>query len=367
MKILFATAGGGHFSPALSVIKRFKKADVVVVGRKYAIEGDSTIALEYKVCQDLGIRFLPLTSGRLQRQWSKHTIPSLLKIPVGFLQALAILFVERPSVVVSFGGYIAVPVVYAAKLFRIPIVIHEQTRAAGLANKLSAKVADTICISWESSSAIYPPEKTVLTGNPLKEEILAIKPSTAKKKRPLIYITGGSTGSHAINVLIAEALPHLLFSFDVLHQTGDAQQYDDFSRLQAACSDVSQTLQERYTIKKFLTTEEVVDAYSKADLIISRSGIGTVTELLYLGKPCILIPLPHGQNNEQMQNALYLKSLGIAQVIEQHAADAQQLVTLCKNMLEHKAQYIKAGLKARSSIKKDAADRIVAVIKKSVK
>ncbi len=362
MKILFVSAGGGHFSPALTVIKRFKKEDVVVVGRKYALEGDSTIALEYKVCQDLGIRFLPLTTGRLQRHWSIHTIPSLLKIPLGFLQAVGILLVERPAVVVSFGGYVAVPVVYAAKLFRIPIVMHEQTLEAGLANKLSAKVADKICISWESSSASFPKEKVVLTGNPIKKELLALQPSAKKKKRPLIYITGGSVGSHAINMLIEEALPHLLFSYDVLHQTGDAKQYDDFDRLKSACSDIPEAMQERYTVKKFLTSEEVLTAYSQADLIISRSGIGTVTELLYLGKPCILIPLPTGQNNEQMKNALFLKSLGVAHVIEQHAADAQQLVTLCKTMLENKKTYEKAGSKARHLIKKDAAERIAAII-----
>src|SRR5262249_5080325 len=148
---------------------------------------------------------IELSTGRLQRSFTKHTIPSLLKIPSGFFQSLFIVTKHKPDVVVSFGGYLSVPIAFAANFLKIPIIIHEGTFEIGLANKLIAPFATKVCISWKSSENYFPKKKTVLTGTPFTQS----KPSEKIKKlisqfsdRPIVTIVGGSSGSHAMNVLV---------------------------------------------------------------------------------------------------------------------------------------------------------------------
>ncbi|MEK7451076.1 MAG: glycosyltransferase, partial [Patescibacteria group bacterium] len=158
---------GGHLSPALSIIEKLPKTDkVLFIGRKYVFEGDQALSLEYKTIQSLKIPFVNLITGRLQRKFTKHTIPSLLKLPYGFMRSILALIKFQPDVVLSFGGYLSFPVVLSAFLLRIPIVIHEQTLEAGLANKILSVFAKKICISWETSRKFFPKGKIVLTGNP---------------------------------------------------------------------------------------------------------------------------------------------------------------------------------------------------------
>ena len=183
MKVLIAVGGGGHFSPALAVIKQMPKDwDVLLVGRKHTFEGDSALSLEYQTAQRLGLQFETITTGRLQRKLTRHTFSSLVKMPVGMAQAKKILAKYKPDVVLSFGGYISVPVVLAAAIQRLPIIIHEQTLQAGLANKIAARFAAKICISWEESAKFFPRSKVILTGNPLREEFLSSVIASAAKQ-----------------------------------------------------------------------------------------------------------------------------------------------------------------------------------------
>ncbi len=148
MKIVMTAGGGGHFSPLLCVYNALPKTDeVLVIGRQFALEGDRALSLEYQTSKRLGMRFVPINAARLQRKFTKYTIPSLLKFPKGLYQAYKLLRLFRPDVVLSFGGYVSVPVVMAAWLLQIPIVIHEQTLEAGAANKRACFFAKKICIS----------------------------------------------------------------------------------------------------------------------------------------------------------------------------------------------------------------------------
>src|SRR5258708_36818768 len=173
MKVLIAAGGGGHFAAACAFMQEAPKTwDISIVGRKYGFEGDAAVSLEYEVAIKNHFQFFDLTTGRLQRKFTKHTIPSLLKIPQGFLQARAILHKVKPDVVVSFGGYVAVPIVIVSFMNHIPVVIHEQIQEAGLANRISSYFAQIICVSWESSIRFFPKGKTVMTGNPIRKEIM---------------------------------------------------------------------------------------------------------------------------------------------------------------------------------------------------
>lgn len=363
MKVLIAVGGGGHFSPALAVLEQMPKSwEILLIGRKYTFEGDSVHSFEYQTAKRLGIPFETLTTGRLQRKFTKHTIPSLLKVPVGLAQAYSILDKFYPDVVLSFGGYVTVPVVIASKFKKIPIVIHEQTLSAGIANKIVSRYVSTICVSWSQSKEYFPIQKTKLTGNPLRKEFLQNVENTIKVKKindPTLYITGGSGGSHGLNILVEGCLGKLLEKYIIIHQTGDAKQFGDFLRLDKIRSKLPQRLQNRYTVKKFLTSEEVLKNLNDAALVISRSGINTVTELLYLGKPCLLIPLPYGQKNEQHENAQFVKNLGLGEELDQLTTTPEIFEQKITEMMVNLVKYTKNKDEARKLIHTDAAEKII--------
>lgn len=365
MKLLIVAGGGGHFAPALAVLEKLpKEVEVLVVGRKYAFEADKTISFEYKTSQDLGINFKAITTGRLQRKFTGQSLTSFIKIPVGYFQALKILREYRPDVVLSFGGYVSLPVALAAKTLKIPVVVHEQILSAGLANKIVAQFAQKVCISWAQSAKFFPAAKVVLTGNPIRKlQNVKFKLTIPEEKLPIIYITGGSGGAHAINVLIENCLEQLLAKFILIHQTGDAREFADFDRLEKKKKNLPEKLQKRYLLTKFVDAASVFTVLEKADLVVARSGINTVTELLYSGKPCILIPLPYGQHNEQLANAVFVEQLGLGQVARQKDLTAVQLYDLINHTVQNLAEYKKHSQAAQQLVSSDAAEKIIAIVK----
>lgn len=373
MKLLIVAGGGGHFAPALAIIEKLPKDwDLLVVGRKYVFEGDQSLSLEYQTATKLDIPFQPLTTGRLQRKFTRYTLNSLLKIPVGLTQATNILVRFKPDVVLSFGGYVSVPITLSAYILRIPIVIHEQTLEAGVANKLVAKLAKKICISWEESGKFFPRAKTVLTGNPLRKEFETGDLRTEESKKngpfdkvtePTIYITGGSSGSHAINILVEGCIEKLLQKYNVIHQVGAAAQYNDFERLKKLRENLPEELKSGYHLVKFIEPAKVADFLNKADLVLSRSGMNTVTELMYFGKPSLLIPLPYGQHQEQLKNAKFIKELGIAEIAEQNVLTSEKLYIKISQMFDNIDIYKKNAENGKKLIHINAAEKIIEVVK----
>ncbi|MDO8658148.1 MAG: UDP-N-acetylglucosamine--N-acetylmuramyl-(pentapeptide) pyrophosphoryl-undecaprenol N-acetylglucosamine transferase [Candidatus Levybacteria bacterium] len=380
MKIVIVAGGGGHFAPALAFLESAPKDwKILIIGRKYSLEGDNATSLEYQTAYSLGLPFRSITTGRLQRKFTKHTIVSLLKLPYGFFQSVAVLINFRPDVVLSFGGYISIPVSFASFILNIPIVIHEQTLGAGISNKIVGFFAKKICVSWESSLKFFPKAKTVLTGNPVRKfkNLASRSPRFGEAGRsgqnskikisdnelPLIYITGGSTGSHAINVLIEKCIKSLLQKYRVIHQTGDAREFLDYERLKRLRDTLDKTLQDRYMLVKFINPKEVGEILNSADLVVSRSGINTVTEILLFEKPSLLIPLPISANNEQMENAEFLKEQGLAEVVNQKDLTENKLFHLITSMMDNIKAYRKKVQPKGNEINKNAAEKIVDVIK----
>ena len=370
MKIVVTAGGGGHFASALAVMSAMPKTwDVFLIGRKYAFEADKTISFEYAAAKTLGITFRSVTAARLQRKFTRHTIPSLFKLPLGFFQAQAILKEYKPDLVLSFGGYVSLPVVIAAATLRIPIVVHEQTLKAGLSNSIAARFAKAICVSWESSKSFFPTKKTILTGNPLRLDIMDkvdfFKNQTFEKL-PILYITGGSLGSHPINMLILDCIEKLLEKYVIVHQTGDAREYKDFDRLLDKKATLSHVLQSRYMLTKFIEPGMTGSVIRKATMVIARSGINTVSELLYFGKPALLIPLQFSQGNEQVDNAQFFKKQGLGEVFLQDDLTADLLYEHVVSMVTHKDRYEKNKDKAKTLFLLDAAKHILAVVEKSI-
>ncbi|HSW97719.1 MAG TPA: UDP-N-acetylglucosamine--N-acetylmuramyl-(pentapeptide) pyrophosphoryl-undecaprenol N-acetylglucosamine transferase [Candidatus Saccharimonadales bacterium] len=352
---------GGHFTPALAVIEGLdKKSNIIYFGRKYTFENDKTESLEYQTITKRGIQFVPIITGRLQRKFTPKTIPSLAKIPYGFFQALSLLRKYKPDSIMGFGGYLSVPVCLAGRLLGIPVIIHEQTLEAGLANKFIAQFAAKICISWPSSINFFPKQKTVLTGNPLPTSMFNNISNDAKRYD--ICIIGGSAGSHAINVLIEECLPELLEKYTIFHQTGNAQEFQDYDRIVKLKETLPEKLQKRYTIVKYIEPEQFISVLKEADLVISRCGINTITVLLQLQKRSLLIPLPFSQRQEQYKNALLLQRTGLGEIIEQQALTSKILFDKIAFIFNNKKTYEKKVVQIEKTDPLSATQKIITII-----
>ncbi len=363
MKILII---GGHLTPALAVIQELpKEAEVLYVGRKNALEGDKAESLEYKTITSLGIPFVELKTGRIQRRLTKHTISSLLKIPKGFFEANKIIETFLPEVIISFGGYVSLPIGVVAYLRKIPLIIHEQTMRVGLANRLLTPFAKTICISWEESESYFPKRKIVLTGNPLPKDKPSkeiIKLLEKHNSKPLLCIVGGSQGSHAINMLILPIMKNLLNKYNVIHQTGDAKEFGDYESLIKARDLLPEQMREGYMPYKFINPSDIAFVFQKSDLVVTRAGINTIQMLLLENKPSLVIPLPSSQKNDQYENAQFLKREGLAEVLIQSGTTPDSLLTGVNDMMEKRHKYLCPDVQKFKIIHQNAAERIVKIL-----
>lgn len=361
MKVLIT---GGHFSPAYSLIKELKLRghEVIIAGRRYPFEDDRSESLEYKISKEEQLLFYEVKTGRFQRKFTTYTITSLLKTPIGFFESVRILSQAHSDIILTFGGYIGLPITLAARLFSIPVVLHEQTQSAGLSSKIIGKFADRVCISFKSSRDIFPPNKTILTGNPIRSEIFESKKEIAIPRGKTIYITGGSTGSHFINLLIFKTIRDLLSDFVIIHQTGESLKFRDYERLAHLKKTLSENLKKRYILKKFIFPDEIGDVFNRADLIISRSGANIIYEIMATRKMSLLIPLPHGQNKEQISNAKFLKALGISEFVEEDDLIPEKFLNLIREMFRNGEKYCKNMHRAEEFVIPGAAQRIAKIV-----
>ena len=352
---------GTHFTTALAVIEELKKynAEVVYVGRASTQEGDSSPSAESQVLPKNRVKFLPIIAGRLQRMFTIYTIPALLKLPVGFFQSFKIILLEKPDVILSFGGYISVPVVIMAWFFSIPVIIHEQTLVTGLANKINSLFANKVAISFSESG--LKGEKVVLTGNPIKKAIsLGVNVRhtgsvpASHLRIPTILVTGGNQGSHVINLAVEECLDKLTKIAHVIHQTGDSK-FRDYERLVVRGND-------GYKVMKWIPN--MADVMKKADLVVSRAGINTLSELAYLEKPALVIPYPYLYQDEQNKNAEYFEKLGLVRILPQNKLNSELLLKAIKSCLNDLNHFNKVAI--RENAKKFSKENFMINFKQTV-
>lgn len=366
MKVLVT---GGHPAPALAFIDALRassehgQTELVFVGRKFNNEREQTHSYEFKEVEKLGITFIHLKTGRLTRLISLRTLKSLIDVPLGFLRAAAIIAAEKPDRVVTFGGYIALPVAYAAWTKGIPVSIHEQTIHPGLATRLIARIAKNIFLSFPQSARYFPGRKVQVTGNLLRTHLFSHtkKPFDFPLDKPLIYITGGSLGSHSLNVHIEKILTNLIPQYTIIHQTGNVAEYNDYTRLKKLRNNLSPELQKRYYPVEHLSAEEVGYCYSHAELVISRSGANTIFELIALKKPAILVPLPWSAHNEQEEQAKLLQKAGVAEIFHQNETSQQLLYTI-NHMLNNRDMYQSSFTNLTELYREDAAELVVQTV-----
>lgn len=357
---------GGHAATtALAVVEELIRRnqidpswDIYWIGAKKAIEGKNIPTLESQIFPKIGISHHHIIAGRIQRNFTIWTIPSLAKIPFGFLHALQILLKIKPNVILSFGGYAAFPVVIVGRIMNIPVVIHDQTSVFGRANRFSAPFAQKIALARNESKKYLNNKKVVVVGNPILTQIAEIGAKNKPGIPPTLYISCGSRGSIAINNLIEEIINDLLKKFIVIHQTG----FLDYEKIKKVRSDLPKNLRDRYEIYISIDPMQLDGVYKRADIIIARAGANTVSEIISTKRPAILIPLPFAYQDEQLKNAQIAEKLGIAKVLKQDELTPDKLLSEINNIYRNWRKIVSKA-KDGDINDKSAAGKLVNLLK----
>ncbi len=333
MKILLT---GGHLTPALSFIdyvsKHHSQEKLVFVGREFSQDELRQESVERYEVEKRNLPFITFQAVRLGGSFYRRPIQNLRKFFDSVKQAKKILRQQKPAVMLSFGGYLAVPLALAAKSLRIPIVTHEQTASSGLANRLIGRLADKVAVSFTETLSEFPSNKAVLTGNPLRAGVFSSrhpKPDwlPSKLNQPLILVMGGNQGSQAINQAVADSLPELTKDWIVIHQCGKPTADQPYQAiLNREKQRLPKKLQSNYFIKEWIDDQDLFWLYRHAFCAISRSGANATQELAAAGVPSILVPLPNSRGNEQAKNAQWLVRAGGAVLLDQAELRASTLL-----------------------------------------
>lgn len=359
MRILLAGGGtGGPVMPLIAVQQQLKKqhhsAHFLMVGTNSGPERE--IAKEY------GIDFAAVPAGKWRRYFSIRNAAAPFLVIAGFFRALGIINKFNPDVAFAAGGYVSVPVILAAKLRKVKIVIHQQDVQSGLTNKILAPFADRITVSFEHSLKDFPSgsgfgssraaaHKVEWTGNPVIETLLESKKTIAQARKelslhsdlPVILVVGGATGAVGLNKIVLEALPELVKFSQIVHITGAGKEVD-FSH-------------ENY--KQFSFVNNMHDFYSAADIVVCRAGLSTISELSALGKVAIVVPMP---NSHQDYNALALHIKNAAVCVPENVLTAEVLAKLLRKLLLSGEDQKILSENIKNFMPKHASEKIATII-----
>jgi UDP-N-acetylglucosamine--N-acetylmuramyl-(pentapeptide) pyrophosphoryl-undecaprenol N-acetylglucosamine transferase len=290
-----------------------------------------------------------------------------VNVPAGVLRAWRLLRQLGPRAVLATGGYVALPVVLGAALARVPVVVHEQTSVPGLANRIAARRARRIAVTFAESARHFPAARVVVTGNPLRADLRSGSRADAVSRfgldpaLPLVYVTGGAQGAHAINRAIGEIVGELVTQAQVIHQCGDNAVTGDRAWLTARREALPPGLARRYTVLPWVG-DELAGIYAAAALVVGRSGAGTVNECCQLGLPALYIPLPGARGDEQTANARLVGRAGGCSIVPQPGLTPELLLERIRGLLADPAGLKEMGERARVVAVPDAADRLVTLL-----
>lgn len=318
MRILFTGGGtGGHVFPIIAIKQTFTEN----VHTFYYLGPDS-FAKENLDSQ--GIKSIFILAGKIRRYFNLNILLDLIKIFIGVIQSFWYLFLWVPDVIFSKGGYGSFPVVLVGWIYRIPIILHESDSAPGLANRVLAKFAKRIILSFPDSKKYFPSQqnKLVLIGNPIRKEICKADKIKAREvfkitsDKPVILILGGSQGAQKINEIVLNTLPRLLEVTEVIHVSGN-KNFKNVEKIGQEVLGSYKNLKSSYRLYSFLDSEQMKQALEVADLVINRAGAGSIFEISACGKASIIIPLPKSALDHQKKNAHEFAKEERAVVLEQ--------------------------------------------------
>ncbi len=330
MKKIILTGGGtaGHVTPNLALIPALKKRDYEI---RYI---GSYQGIEKRLAENAGIPYDGISSGKLRRYFDLKNFSDPFRVLKGYGEACRLLKKYQPDVIFSKGGFVSVPVVLAAKRYRVPTILHESDMTPGLANRLCIPSAAKICCNFPETLQHLPEDKAVLTGSPIREELLqgdrlaGLQYTHLSAAKPILLVIGGSLGAVAVNQMIRSLLPRLLPSFQIIHICGKGH------------------LDESLIGRPGYVQYEYVDAplkhlFAAADLAVSRAGANSICELLALRKPNVLIPLSAAASRgDQLLNAASFEKQGFSAVLKEEDMNQDTLFDAIQDTYEHRADFI---------------------------
>lgn len=349
MKKIILTGGGtaGHVTPNLALVPSLRDAgyEIRYIG--------SYAGIEKGLIEQAGIPYYGISSGKLRRYFDLKNFTDPFRVLKGYGEAKKILKNYRPDIVFSKGGFVAVPVVFAASRLHIPVIIHESDMTPGLANKLCFSSAARVCCNFPETLQYLPEGKSIHTGCPIRDELkngsrlAGLKLTGLKAEKPVLMIIGGSTGAVAVNNAVRAALPQLLAAYQIVHLCGKGN------------LDKSLDKTEGYVQYEYMG-EPLKDLFAMADIVISRAGANAICELLALKKPALLIPLGlSASRGDQILNAESYERKGYSKVLHQENLTPERLVQDVNDLYAHRGQYRQAMEKASDQ---DAVRKIVSLI-----
>ncbi|HHX62704.1 MAG TPA: undecaprenyldiphospho-muramoylpentapeptide beta-N-acetylglucosaminyltransferase [Epulopiscium sp.] len=329
MKSIVLTGGGtaGHVTPNIAMIPTLETEgwDIRYIG--------SHDGIEKELIQAVGIRYYGISSGKLRRYLNLKNITDPFKVVKGLLDAFVLLRKLRPKVVFSKGGYVSVPVVMAAKMLGIPVIIHESDITPGLANKLAIPFAKKVCVNFPETLH-HVKDKGVITGTPIRAELFKGKKEVGQRicnfanDRPTITIMGGSQGSVRINTMIRKIAGHLLPEFNIVHICGRGNIDEDFENTPG------------YTQFEYVG-KELPHIFAITSVMISRAGANAIAEITALEIPALLIPLSlEASRGDQILNAKSMEKQGLCMVMEESNMNEVTLEQAIRNLYKQRTTYI---------------------------
>lgn len=354
MKHIVLTGGGtaGHVTPNIALIPKLKEMGYTIsyIG---SYEG-----IEKKLIEELGIPYYGIASGKLRRYFDLKNFSDPFRVLKGFGQAKKLMKQLKPDVVFSKGGFVTVPVVIAAKKCKIPAVIHESDMTPGLANKLCLSSAAKICCNFPETVNSLPKDKAVLTGTPIREELLSGDKEAGRQfcgfdsTRPVLMVIGGSLGAASVNENIRKILPELLKEFQVIHLCGKGK------------TDESLNGTPGYVQYEYIK-EQLPDLFALSDIVISRAGANAICEISALNKPNLLIPLSaNASRGDQILNARSFERQGFSMVLEEEEITQETLLEAIRKLYANRQTYIDAMAKSKHL---DSIQHIADIIDSCVK
>jgi UDP-N-acetylglucosamine--N-acetylmuramyl-(pentapeptide) pyrophosphoryl-undecaprenol N-acetylglucosamine transferase len=357
MRIILTGGGtGGHLVPLISVAKKINEK----IGQVEFLFIGPGGEMEKKLMEKEGINTKKIMVGKMRRYFSIKNFTDVFKIPIGIFQSLWHLLIFMPDAIFSKGGFASFPVVVAGWLYRIPIFIHDSDCVPGLANSILGKLATRVAVSYPEAERDFTPGKVILTGNPMRTDINQGDADKARKLFSLtdikktIFIYGGSQGAQLINKKIIKILPQLLKKYQVIHQTGE-KNYEDVVH-KAGELGIKAGRDGFFPIA--FIREELKDILAVADLVITRAGANSLSEIAANGKPAIVIPIEHSANNHQRMNAYSISKAGGCIVLEESNLGENIFLSRITEILEGDELAGRLSQNIRQFYHADATDRI---------
>lgn len=384
MRILLTGGGsGGHVFPLIAVTRKLREVSRPDYSRGearpskgWAARAQRKDALELlfigptgdfkDILQKEGISVKSIFTGKIRRYFSFLNFMDILQAPIGFIQAYLYIFLFMPDVIFAKGGYGSLPAGLISWMFRIPIVIHESDIVPGLSNKILSRVAKKIIVSFDEAASFFPKKKTIVLGNPVREELFftpykeALEKLFIKSDRPVLFVLGGSQGSREINDMILLALPDLVKKYEIIHQSGET----DYKNMQKGANLQIKNEEEKgmYHLYPTLNEGELAGAYSVANVIISRAGSGAIFEIASSGKPSILIPYAPAAGAHQEKNAHAYAKTSAALMLEGKNVTPHMIVNTIDSIVNNPNKTKEMSEAARNFAKPEAARKIAAEI-----